>query len=44
MDNAAMIAITGYFKYLNNEFADQGVVPFARTQIDTKRDEAQTVL
>ena len=32
MDNAAMIAITGYFKYLNNEFADQGVVPFARTQ------------
>jgi N6-L-threonylcarbamoyladenine synthase len=44
MDNAAMIAITGYFKYLNKEFADQGVVPFARTQIDTKRDEAQTVL
>ena len=33
MDNAAMIAITGYFKFLNREFADQSVVPFARTQI-----------
>lgn len=29
-DNAAMIAITGYFKYLNNEFSDQRVVPYAR--------------
>ncbi len=33
MDNAAMIAIAGYFKYLNNEFADQSTVPFARTQL-----------
>ncbi len=33
MDNAAMIAITGYFKYLNKEFVDQNVVPFARTQL-----------
>ena len=33
MDNAAMIAITGYYKYLNNEFAEQNVVPFARTQL-----------
>ena len=33
MDNAAMIAITGYYKYLNNEFASQNVVPFARTQL-----------
>ncbi|MBT3384042.1 MAG: tRNA (adenosine(37)-N6)-threonylcarbamoyltransferase complex transferase subunit TsaD [Prolixibacteraceae bacterium] len=33
MDNAAMIAITGYYKYLNNEFAGQNVVPFARTQL-----------
>ncbi|MBN1987376.1 MAG: tRNA (adenosine(37)-N6)-threonylcarbamoyltransferase complex transferase subunit TsaD [Prolixibacteraceae bacterium] len=33
MDNAAMIAITGYFKYLNGEFAAQNVVPFARTQL-----------
>lgn len=32
MDNAAMIAITGYYKYLKKEFADQDVVPFARTQ------------
>lgn len=33
MDNAAMIAITGYYKYLNNEFAGQNAVPFARTQL-----------
>lgn len=33
MDNAAMIAITGYYKYLNKEFASQNVVPFARTQL-----------
>ena len=33
MDNAAMIAITGYYKYLNKEFAEQDVVPFARTQL-----------
>jgi N6-L-threonylcarbamoyladenine synthase len=33
MDNAAMIAITGYYKYLNDEFAGQDVVPFARTQL-----------
>jgi N6-L-threonylcarbamoyladenine synthase len=33
MDNAAMIAITGYYKYLENDFAEQNVVPFARTQL-----------
>ncbi len=33
MDNAAMIAITGYFKYLKEEFIGQNVVPFARTQL-----------
>ncbi len=33
MDNAAMIAITGYFKFLKKEFAGQNVVPFARTQL-----------
>jgi N6-L-threonylcarbamoyladenine synthase len=33
MDNAAMIAITGYFKYLRGEFASQNVVPFARAQV-----------
>ncbi|MFO7868999.1 MAG: tRNA (adenosine(37)-N6)-threonylcarbamoyltransferase complex transferase subunit TsaD [Bacteroidales bacterium] len=29
-DNAAMIAVAGYYKYLNNEFADQSVTPKAR--------------
>ena len=33
MDNAAMIAITGFYKYKNKEFADQNVVPYARTQL-----------
>ncbi len=33
MDNAAMIAITGYYKYLNKEFTNQNIVPFARTQL-----------
>lgn len=30
MDNAAMIGITGYYKYLNSDFADQSVAPLAR--------------
>jgi len=29
-DNAAMIAITGYHKYLNKEFAKQDIAPLAR--------------
>ncbi|MAW21352.1 MAG: tRNA (adenosine(37)-N6)-threonylcarbamoyltransferase complex transferase subunit TsaD [Flavobacteriales bacterium] len=29
-DNAAMIAIAGYFKYLNNDFAKQSEIPSAR--------------
>jgi N6-L-threonylcarbamoyladenine synthase len=29
-DNAAMIAITGYYKYLNGEFAKQDITPLAR--------------
>ncbi|MCB0641879.1 MAG: tRNA (adenosine(37)-N6)-threonylcarbamoyltransferase complex transferase subunit TsaD, partial [Phaeodactylibacter sp.] len=29
-DNAAMIAMTGYFKYLNGDFSGQDVVPVAR--------------
>jgi N6-L-threonylcarbamoyladenine synthase len=33
MDNAAMIAMAGYYKYLKGEFAGQNVVPFARTQL-----------
>lgn len=31
-DNAAMIAVTGYFKFLRGEFCGQDVAPFARTQ------------
>ncbi|WP_167612372.1 tRNA (adenosine(37)-N6)-threonylcarbamoyltransferase complex transferase subunit TsaD [Maribellus sediminis] len=33
MDNAAMIAISGYYKYLKQEFTAQDTVPFARTQL-----------
>jgi len=33
MDNAAMIAMTGYFKYLERKFTGYDVVPFARTQL-----------
>lgn len=29
-DNAAMVAVTGYFKYLRKEFADQSIAPYAR--------------
>lgn len=29
-DNAAMIAMAGYFKYLKNDFAGQDAVPYAR--------------
>ena len=32
-DNAAMVAITGYYKYLEGEFEDKSVTPFARTSI-----------
>ena len=30
-DNAAMIAIAGYFKYLQNDFASQDITPYARS-------------
>lgn len=30
-DNAAMIAVTGYYKYLAKSFADQTVTPYARS-------------
>lgn len=33
LDNAAMVAITGYFKYLRNEFVEQDTAPFARMTI-----------
>ena len=32
-DNAAMIAITGYYKYLQNQFAGQADAPFARIRL-----------
>jgi len=32
-DNAAMIAITGYYKYLKGDFAGQDVVPYSRVTI-----------
>lgn len=32
-DNAAMIAITAYFKYLDNDFSSQDTVPLARFNI-----------
>ena len=32
-DNAAMIAITGYYKFINNEFCSQSITPQARLSI-----------
>ena len=32
-DNAAMIAITGYYKYLKGEFAAHNIVPYSRVSI-----------
>ncbi|MGQ8337830.1 tRNA (adenosine(37)-N6)-threonylcarbamoyltransferase complex transferase subunit TsaD [Sunxiuqinia sp. A32] len=34
MDNAAMIAITGYYKYQKGEFIGQDAIPFARMNIN----------
>ena len=31
-DNAAMIAVAGYFKYLDKEFADQNITPYTRSK------------
>lgn len=33
-DNAAMVAITGYYKYLRGEFTDYSVAPFSRTTLE----------
>ncbi len=33
-DNAAMIAVTGYYKYLKEEFVGQDVVPMARMKLE----------
>lgn len=30
-DNAAMIAIAGYFKFLNNDFSSQNITPYSRS-------------
>ena len=32
-DNAAMVAVAGYFKFLQNDFCDLSKPPFARTEI-----------
>ena len=32
-DNAAMIAITGYYKFLKGEFAAQDAVPYSRVSL-----------
>lgn len=33
MDNAAMIAISGYYKYLENDFCDMALAPYARVSL-----------
>lgn len=37
-DNAAMIAITGLFKYKSGEFTDQKVTPYSRSNANFKND------
>lgn len=32
-DNAAMVAVAGYFKYLKNDFCDMSLAPFARVTV-----------
>ena len=32
-DNAAMVAITGYYRFLEKDFCDKSVTPYARTSI-----------
>jgi len=34
LDNAGMVAVTGYYKYLKNDFVGQDVVPYARMVIN----------
>ena len=33
-DNAAMVAVAGYFKYLKGDFASQDLVPYARQSLN----------
>ena len=32
-DNAAMVAITGYYKYLDKQFCPMDAAPFARVEV-----------
>jgi len=32
-DNAAMVAMSGYFKYLDNDFCDISLPPFSRVTV-----------
>ena len=32
-DNAAMIGITGYYKFINKQFSDLGITPLARMNL-----------
>jgi N6-L-threonylcarbamoyladenine synthase len=36
-DNAAMIGITGYYKYLRSDFSDHSVTPMARMAVESNR-------
>ncbi len=38
-DNAAMIAITGYYKFLKNDFSNQTAAPIARYDLNSKANE-----
>jgi len=38
-DNAAMIAITGYYKFLKNDFSNQAAVPVARYDLNSTPNE-----
>lgn len=37
-DNAAMIAITGYYKFLNSDFSNQSVTPLPRYELGGKQE------
>ena len=39
-DNAAMVAITGYYKYLNQDFCPMDAVPFARVELPVLSQES----
>lgn len=36
-DNAAMIGIAGYYKYLRSDFSDHSVTPMARMAVEANR-------